>query len=86
MSLATWVIVGLIAGFLASKLVIRSGEGLLRDLGLGIGGAVVAGLLFEALTSPEATGLDVFGLVVILAGASAMLVAYHTLFPHVRQG
>lgn len=86
MSIATWIIVGLVAGFLASKLVIRSGEGLLRDLGLGIGGAVLAGLLFHALASPEATGLDVFGLIVTLAGASAVLVVYHMLFPHVRQG
>lgn len=86
MSIATWIIVGLVAGFLASKLVIRSGEGLLRDLGLGIGGAVLAGLLFHALASPQATELDVFGLIVTLAGASAVLVVYHMLFPHVRQG
>jgi uncharacterized membrane protein YeaQ/YmgE (transglycosylase-associated protein family) len=82
----TWIIVGLAAGFLASKLVIRSGEGLLRDLGLGIGGAVLAGWLFSHLAAPEATGLDVFGLIVTLAGASAVLVVYHTFFPHVRQG
>jgi uncharacterized membrane protein YeaQ/YmgE (transglycosylase-associated protein family) len=82
----TWIIVGLAAGFLASKLVIRSGEGLLRDLGLGIGGAVLAGWLFGHLAAPEATGLDVFGLIVTLAGASAVLVVYHTFFPHVRQG
>jgi uncharacterized membrane protein YeaQ/YmgE (transglycosylase-associated protein family) len=86
MSIETWIIVGLIAGFLASKLVIRSGEGLVRDLGLGIGGAVLAGWLFRVLTSPDASGLDVFGLIVTLVGASAMLVVYHTLFPHVRQG
>jgi uncharacterized membrane protein YeaQ/YmgE (transglycosylase-associated protein family) len=86
MSIETWIIVGLVAGFLASKLVIRSGEGLLRDLGLGIGGAVLAGWLFRALTSPEASGLEVFGLIVTLVGASAMLVVYHTLFPDVRPG
>jgi len=86
MSIETWIIVGLVAGFLASKVIIRSGEGLLRDLGLGIGGAVLAGLLFRALTSQEATGLDVFGLIVTLVGASAVLVVYHTFFPHVRQG
>jgi len=86
MSIETWIIIGLVAGFLASKLVIRSGEGLLRDLALGIGGAVFAGWLFGALTSWEATGRDVFGLIVTLVGASAVLVVYHTFFPHVRQG
>jgi len=86
MSIEAWIIIGLVAGFLASKLVIRSGEGLVRDLGLGIGGAVFAGWLFGVLTSSEATGLDVFGLIVTLVGASAVLVVYHTFFPHVRQG
>ena len=87
MSIGIWITVGLIMGFLASKLFIRTGEGLARDIGLGIGGAVIGGWLFAALSTSEATGLDVFGLVVSLAGAAAMLVIYHMLlFPHVRQG
>jgi uncharacterized membrane protein YeaQ/YmgE (transglycosylase-associated protein family) len=86
MSIETWIIVGLLAGFVASKFIIRTGEGLMRDLGLGIGGAVIGGWIFGALRTPGATGLDVFGLVVILAGASAMLILYHTLFPHFRRG
>ena len=86
MSVVTSIIVGLVTGFLASKLVIRTGKGLLRDLGLGIAGAVLGGLLFGALSTPEATGLDVFGLVVTLAGACAVLVVYHTFFQRVRQG
>jgi uncharacterized membrane protein YeaQ/YmgE (transglycosylase-associated protein family) len=85
MSIETWVIAGLVAGFLGSKLVIRSGDGLLRDLCLGVVGAVIAGLLFGALAPPEETGLEVFNLIVTLAGASAALVVYHTLFPRVRQ-
>jgi uncharacterized membrane protein YeaQ/YmgE (transglycosylase-associated protein family) len=85
MSIGIWVVVGLIAGFLTSKLVIRSGEGTLRDVGLGIGGAVVGGWLFTVLTTRDAVGLDVFGLVVTLAGAGAVLVVYHMFFPHVRK-
>jgi uncharacterized membrane protein YeaQ/YmgE (transglycosylase-associated protein family) len=85
MSIGIWVVVGLIAGFLASKLVIRSGEGTLRDVGLGIGGAVLGGWLFTVLTTQDAVGLDVFGLVVTLAGAGAVLVVYHMFFPHVRK-
>ncbi len=86
MSIETWVIAGLVAGFLASKLVIRSGNGLLLDLSLGVVGAVLAGLIFGALVPPEKTGLEVFNLIVTLAGASAVLVVYHTLFPRARQG
>jgi uncharacterized membrane protein YeaQ/YmgE (transglycosylase-associated protein family) len=85
MSFGTWIIAGLVAAFLTSKLVIRSGEGLLRDLILGVLGAIVAGWLFSALTAVEGAGLDPFGLIVTLAGASALLIVYHTLFPRVRQ-
>lgn len=86
MSIGTWVILGLLVGFLASKLVIRSGDGLLRDLGLGVAGAVLAGGVLGALGMPEATGVNVFGLVVTLAGAAAALVVYYTLFPRIRPG
>lgn len=85
MSIGTWIVVGLIAGVLASKLIIRTGEGLARDVGLAIGGAVIGGWIFAALSTSEATGVDVFGLVVTLASAGAALIVYHTLFPHVRQ-
>ena len=86
MSIGAWIVIGVIAGVLASKLVIRTGEGLARDVSLGIGGAIIGGWIFAALSTSEATGTDVFGLVVTIAGAGAALVMYHTLFPHVRQG
>ncbi len=85
MSIGTWVIVGLVAGFIASKLVIRTGDGLLRDFGLGIAGAVIGGLLFQTLSATAATGLNVFGLVVTFAGACAALIAYHTFFTGIPQ-
>jgi uncharacterized membrane protein YeaQ/YmgE (transglycosylase-associated protein family) len=86
MSVGTWVVAGLVVGFLASKLVIRSGDGLLRDIGLGVVGAVLSGGIFGAVSTPDATNFNVFGLVVTLAGAGAALVVYHTLFPRVRPG
>lgn len=86
MSIGTWVIAGLIVGFLASKLVLRTSEGLMRDLGLGVAGAILAGGIFGAVGPEEVHGLNVFGLVVTFAGAAAALVVYHTLFPGVRPG
>lgn len=86
MSIGTWIVVGAIAGLLASKLIIRTGEGLARDIGLGIAGAIAGGAIFAALNTSEPTAIDVFGLVVTTASACAALIAYHMLFPHVRQG
>jgi uncharacterized membrane protein YeaQ/YmgE (transglycosylase-associated protein family) len=86
MSIDIWIIAGLVVGIVASKVIIRSGEGLLRDLGLAVAGAVAAGAIFAALGTAAPVGLDVFGLVVVLAGASAALVAYHTFFPLIRAG
>jgi uncharacterized membrane protein YeaQ/YmgE (transglycosylase-associated protein family) len=86
MSIGTWIIAGLVVGFIASKLIIRSGYGLARDLGLGVAGAVLAGAIVSAVTTPEAGGIDVFGLTVTLAGAGAALITYHTMFPAVRPG
>ena len=86
MSIDIWIIAGLVVGFIASKLVLRTGDGLFRDLGLGVAGAVVAGAIFRMLSTAEVTGLNVFALVVTLAGASAVLVTYHMFFPHVGRG
>lgn len=86
MSIATYIIAGLIVGFLASKLIIRTREGLMRDLGLGMAGAILAGGIFGAVGPEEAHGLNVFGLVVTLAGSAGALVVYHTLFTSIRPG
>ena len=56
MFIGTWVVAGVIAGFLASKFVVRTGDGLLRDVGLGIAGAVVGGLVFGPLRRPIRAG------------------------------
>jgi uncharacterized membrane protein YeaQ/YmgE (transglycosylase-associated protein family) len=87
MSIETWIIAGLGVGFFASKLVVRTGEGLMRDLGLGVAGAILAGLLFRVLATVEPGGdINVFALAVTVAGAAAALIVYHTLYPHVRPG
>lgn len=83
---STWIIVGLAVGFLASTSVIRSSHGLVMDLGLGIAGAVGAGLLFSALDASGATGLDALSLLMTASGAVAALVAFHALFPIAPQG
>jgi uncharacterized membrane protein YeaQ/YmgE (transglycosylase-associated protein family) len=79
--MSTWICVGLLVGFLASTLAIRSPHGLVTDLGLGVGGAVGSGLLFSALSASGTVALAVLGSVVAVVGASTALVAFHALFP-----
>jgi uncharacterized membrane protein YeaQ/YmgE (transglycosylase-associated protein family) len=49
MSIIAWIVLGLIAGFFASKLVNKAGEDIVLDIGLGIVGAVVGGFVFNQL-------------------------------------
>jgi uncharacterized membrane protein YeaQ/YmgE (transglycosylase-associated protein family) len=72
-----WVVLGLIAGFIGSKIVNRSGEGFLLDIVLGVIGAVVGGYLFSMLGSNGVTGLNLWSLFVAVIGAIIVLVVYH---------
>ncbi len=80
MSFIAWIILGLIAGFIASKIVNKSGEGLLLDIVLGIVGAVVGGWIFRAVGMSGVSGLNIYSLVVAVVGAIVFLLAYHLLF------
>lgn len=80
MSIIAWIILGLIAGFIASKIVNKRGEGLIRDILLGVVGAVVGGWLFHAFGAAGVTGLNLYSLLVAVAGAIVLLVIYHALF------
>ena len=77
MSIIAWVILGLIAGFIGSKIVNKSGDGLILDLVLGIVGAVVGGFIFNEFGAAGVTGLNIYSLVVAVVGAVIVLVIYH---------
>ena len=77
MSFIGWLIMGLIAGFIASKLVNKQGEGVLMDIVLGIVGAVVGGFLASALGFTGITGFDLYSILVSVVGAVIVLVVYH---------
>ena len=82
MSIIAWIVLGLIAGFIASKIVNKTGEGLILDILLGIVGALVGGWLFRAFGMHGVTGLNLYSLLVAVAGAIVFLVIYHLLFSH----
>jgi uncharacterized membrane protein YeaQ/YmgE (transglycosylase-associated protein family) len=79
MSVIAWIVLGLIAGFIASKLVSGSGQGLLMDIVLGIVGAVVGGYLFTALGATGITGFNIYSMFVAIVGAAVLLWLYHAI-------
>jgi uncharacterized membrane protein YeaQ/YmgE (transglycosylase-associated protein family) len=79
MSFLAWIILGLLAGFIGSKIVNKSGEGLLLDLVLGILGAVVGGWLFNTFGHSGVTGLNLYSLLVAVVGAVIVLVVWHAI-------
>jgi uncharacterized membrane protein YeaQ/YmgE (transglycosylase-associated protein family) len=79
MSILAWVILGIVAGFIASKIVNRTGEGLIRDLALGIIGAIVGGWIMERFGEAGVSGLNLYSLVVAVLGAIVVLVIFHTI-------
>jgi uncharacterized membrane protein YeaQ/YmgE (transglycosylase-associated protein family) len=80
MSILAWVVLGLLAGFIGSKLVNKSGEGLFLDIVLGIVGAVAGGWVFNALGASGVTGLNLYSLFVAVVGSVILLVLYHAVF------
>jgi uncharacterized membrane protein YeaQ/YmgE (transglycosylase-associated protein family) len=77
MSIVAWIVLGLIAGFLGSKIVNKSGEGIVFDILLGIVGAVVGGFVFRTLGASGVSGLNVYSLIVAVIGSVVFLLIYH---------
>jgi len=79
MSFLAWIILGLIAGFIGSKLVNKRGEGMILDIFLGIIGSIVGGWLFRTFGASGVSGLNLYSLLVAVVGAVVVLVFYHAL-------
>ena len=77
MSIIAWLVLGLIAGFIASKIVNKRGEGFFMDILLGIVGAVVGGWLFSFFGAEGVTGFNLYSMLVAIVGAIVVLVLYH---------
>ena len=79
MSIIAWIVLGLIAGFIGSKIVNSSGQGIILDIVLGVVGAVVGGFIFNAVGATGVTGLNIYSLIVAVIGAIVVLVIYHAI-------
>lgn len=79
MTLLFWIVLGLVAGFIANKLINKSGRGFVLDLALGIVGALVGGWFFNTFGTAAVSGLDADSFIVAIGGAIVFLVSYHFL-------
>ena len=80
MSIFAWIVLGLIAGWIGSKIVNRRGEGFFLDIVLGVVGALVGGFLFSLVGAEGVSGLNLYSLFVAIIGSIVVLVVYHTIF------
>jgi len=79
MSIISWIILGLIAGFIGSRIVNKQGEGMLLDMALGIVGAIVGGILFSFFGATGITGLNIWSMIVAIVGSVVVLWIYHAI-------
>ena len=78
MSIIAWLVLGLVSGFIASKIVNKTGEGLILDIVLGVVGAIVGGFLATRLFgASDVNGLNLYSLFVAVVGAIIVLLVYH---------
>jgi len=79
MSIIGWIVLGLIAGFIASKIVNRHGQGVILDIVLGIVGAVVGGWIMAAFGSEGVSGFNLYSMFVAVVGAVVLLLIGHAI-------
>jgi uncharacterized membrane protein YeaQ/YmgE (transglycosylase-associated protein family) len=80
MGIISWLILGLVAGFIGSKIVNKSGSGLIMDIILGVVGAFVGGWIFSFFGHTGVSGLNIPSLIVATIGAIVVLLVYHFIF------
>ncbi len=78
-----WLVVGAIAGWLASR-VMRTSQGLLIDILLGIVGAFIGGLLFNQFGTAGVTGFNIWSIFVAFTGAVVLLAVIRLLSGRTR--
>ena len=79
MGIISWIILGLIAGLIGSKIVDKQGRGFWLDIALGIIGALVGGFLFSLFGATGVTGLNIWSMIVAIIGAVVVLLIYNAI-------
>ncbi len=86
MGIIAWIVLGLIAGFIASKIVRHHGQGVMIDIVLGVVGALVGGFLFQLVGGSGVTGFNAWSLLVSVGGAVVVLLIWNAVSGHRHGG
>jgi uncharacterized membrane protein YeaQ/YmgE (transglycosylase-associated protein family) len=78
-TILAWIVLGLIAGWLASTIMGAGGYGLIGDIVLGILGAVLGGWLGSQFLGLDVTGINVESIAVAVVGAIILIVLFRAL-------
>jgi uncharacterized membrane protein YeaQ/YmgE (transglycosylase-associated protein family) len=73
MSIIVWILLGLVAGWLAGQVMRGGGYGLIGDIVLGIIGAFVGGFLSSALLGVDVTGFNLPSILIAFVGAVVVI-------------
>jgi len=79
MSILPWIVLGLVAGFIASLVMHGRGNGIVTNLVLGVSGAFVGGGVFHFFGKVGVTGFNLWSVAVATVGAVLVIVVYHLL-------
>ena len=77
MSIIAWLVLGLVSGFIGSKIVNDRGEGIIGDIVVGVIGAFIGGFLFNLFGASGVTGLNLYSIFVATAGSVTLLGVYY---------
>ena len=81
MTILAWLVLGLVAGWLASVLMGAGGYGLIGDIVVGILGSIVGGWLATQLLGLDVTGLNATSVAIAVAGAIILIIIFRIIAP-----
>lgn len=79
MSIIAWIVLGLLAGWIASMIMGSGGYGVVGDIVVGILGALIGGFITGPLFGVDVTGFNVTSLIVAIVGAIILIAIYRAL-------
>ena len=84
MGIISWIILGLVAGFIGSKIIDKSGQGFWLNIALGVVGALVGGFIFDLFGASGVTGLNIYSMIVAIVGSVVVLLIYNAVMGYRR--